>query len=285
MNETNYTVSVAHPDLAHMTKFDEYLYVTSVGAISKCRYITKTSRPKGRDDYHILYVAKGEMTLKIDSVTHTLSAGCAAFIDYGIPHEYIVQRQDNFMYYWIHFKGNLAKELLSDLGLSKSLITSPKNKKELCNLLEQLIKETGTKRKNYFKSCQQILTEILIHISAEAEGSDGTTHFSQIERVASMMRNDNCIDMTVEDFAKICGLSSSRFTKKFSQATGMTPIEYRNRAIADKAIWHLKNTNLTVTEISDILGFVNPSYFSTMFKKHTGVTPSEYKSRYSKESQ
>ena len=235
MNETNSAVAVAHPDYADMTKFDEHLYVTSVGAINKCKYITKTSRPKGRDDYHILYVKDGEMTLMIDNVTHTLSKGDAAFIDYGIPHEYIVQKQDNFFYYWIHFKGTLTKELLNDLGLTKSLVVTTDDSKIICDLLEKLIKETGIKRKNYFKYCQQILTEVLINISNATSKETEATYFSQIDRITSIMRNDNCLDKTIEDFAGMCNLSSSRFIKKFRCATGMTPIEYRNRAIADKA--------------------------------------------------
>ena len=271
------SVSVGHPNYTHMTKFDEYLYVTSVGAINHCRYITKTTRPHGRDDYHILFVTTGDLSLKINTTTHILHPGDIAFIDYGVPHEYVVLPQDPFFYYWIHFKGNLAKDLLNDLGIAASFVAHLGDTPENRDLFDRLLNEIGTKRINYFKRAQQILTSILLQISTRASDQGEIVPFSQIDRVASMMRNENCQSLTVEDFAAMCSLSKSRFIKKFHQATGMSPIEYRNKAIVDKAIWHLKNTSLTVTEISNILGFINPSYFSTLFKKHTGYTPSEYR--------
>jgi len=37
------------------------------------------------------------------------------------------------------------------------------------------------------------------------------------------------------------------------------------------------NTELTMAEISDLLGFSNPAHFSAMFKKHVGLSPVQYK--------
>ena len=39
----------------------------------------------------------------------------------------------------------------------------------------------------------------------------------------------------------------------------------------------LKNTNMTLLDISLEVGFNNQSYYSTIFKKYTNMTPQEYR--------
>lgn len=41
----------------------------------------------------------------------------------------------------------------------------------------------------------------------------------------------------------------------------------------------LKESDLTISEIADLTGFVNPKYFSICFKKHFELTPSEFKKK------
>lgn len=43
-----------------------------------------------------------------------------------------------------------------------------------------------------------------------------------------------------------------------------------------KAMELIKKGQLTITEISDILGFSSVSYFSRLFKNRINVTPTEY---------
>ena len=40
---------------------------------------------------------------------------------------------------------------------------------------------------------------------------------------------------------------------------------------------YLENTNKSISEISDAVGYENALYFSRLFKKYTGMTPTEYK--------
>ena len=68
----------------------------------------------------------------------------------------------------------------------------------------------------------------------------------------------------------------STFHNKFLSVTGNTPnvfiIKYKMR----KTVELLKNSNKTITEISEMLGFKSVSYFSTAFKKENGILPSEF---------
>jgi len=44
-----------------------------------------------------------------------------------------------------------------------------------------------------------------------------------------------------------------------------------------KAKYLLNNEDLTISEITYMVGFSNPNYFSTVFKSKYGCTPSDFK--------
>ena len=66
---------------------------------------------------------------------------------------------------------------------------------------------------------------------------------------------------------------------KLKQATGMGTSEYINQRKIEKAEKLLLNTNLSISEISDRLGFTYQRYFSTLFKKTKGMSPSQFRNQ------
>ena len=278
------TISIGHPNYDDMTDYDSQLYITSSGTMFASKRALKTSRLNGRDDYHMIYIEKGRMIFRINEIEYNVHEGAVAFIDYGIPHEYLCGDDGDVLYHWLHFKGNMAHSFLQDFSLNKSCIFQFDTDNYICTNFKNITYELCAQRDMYLKRCRILLTEILLQLSKNIRnhGTAQSKSFNKIETIQSIMRTNNCLDMSVDDFAKICHLSKSRFIKTFQQATGYTPIEYRNITVINKSKWHLRNTTMTVTEISNSLGFMNPSYFSTLFKKHTGYTPREYRNIYNK---
>ena len=56
-------------------------------------------------------------------------------------------------------------------------------------------------------------------------------------------------------------------------------MQWINQAIIFEAKVLLKHSDLLVFQISDELGFPNPSFFSKFFKRITGMTPAEYQKK------
>ena len=83
--------------------------------------------------------------------------------------------------------------------------------------------------------------------------------------------------MSVMDISRALGTSTSYLSRIFKESTGETIIRTINNKRIEKAKAYLKETDLKVYEVADILGFENVTYFSRFFKKHTGVSPKDYK--------
>lgn len=82
---------------------------------------------------------------------------------------------------------------------------------------------------------------------------------------------------SVAYFADLCCLSPGYFGELVKTETGRSAQQF----IADHLMIHAKELlndfSLTVTQVSQQLGFEYPQHFVRFFKRHTGVTPTQYR--------
>lgn len=81
---------------------------------------------------------------------------------------------------------------------------------------------------------------------------------------------------------KEIGMSRASLYNKLKAVTDMGANDYINKFRMEQAIKLIRNTDLSITEISEQVGFATSRYFSTSFKQYTGLTPTQYKNKYHK---
>ena len=74
-------------------------------------------------------------------------------------------------------------------------------------------------------------------------------------------------------------MSRSSLYSKFKELTGQSLGSYIDEYRVTRAKEMLTTTDMTMSEISDALGFSTQRYFSTFFKKKTGMSPSQFKNQ------
>ncbi|GGD51723.1 helix-turn-helix domain-containing protein [Paenibacillus nasutitermitis] len=85
--------------------------------------------------------------------------------------------------------------------------------------------------------------------------------------------------ISVDEAARMVNLSPNYFCKVFKQVTGKTLIEYLHLLRVQEAERLLLDTDASVTEIADKVGFSNMTYFGRVFKKIKDSTPSDIRRR------
>ena len=85
---------------------------------------------------------------------------------------------------------------------------------------------------------------------------------------------------TLDEYAKMCNMSRFHFLRIFQSITGVSPIEYRNKIRLDHAKELLEDSDMSVTEIGNRVGYPCNTYFCDAFKKKTGISPSQYRKTY-----
>lgn len=83
----------------------------------------------------------------------------------------------------------------------------------------------------------------------------------------------------LQEVADHLHLNASYFSRLYKQQTGETFIGYVTKEKMNRAKELLDQTERTVEEIADLLGYEHKSYFVKTFKKQYGIPPKEYRSR------
>ncbi|SDY26815.1 two-component system, response regulator YesN [Evansella caseinilytica] len=71
-------------------------------------------------------------------------------------------------------------------------------------------------------------------------------------------------------------INRNYLSQLFKKVTGETFVAYLNKYRIEKAKERLREKHYMIYEISELVGYQNPTYFSQVFKAITGISPSEY---------
>ncbi len=83
--------------------------------------------------------------------------------------------------------------------------------------------------------------------------------------------------ISMKDICTALGRTKSAICPAFKEKYGVTVMDYLTELRIEEAKKMLSQTDMTVGEISDEIGFADTSYFSKVFLKVVGVSPSQYR--------
>ena len=84
----------------------------------------------------------------------------------------------------------------------------------------------------------------------------------------------------VSNMAELSGLSQRTFKRRFTKATGMSPIDYVHTLRLEEAKQTLETTDIAVEKIAQDVGYEDSSFFRRLFRRKVGITPLEYRKRF-----
>lgn len=83
--------------------------------------------------------------------------------------------------------------------------------------------------------------------------------------------------LTLDILAEIARVNKFYLAHSFKEEYGISPITYQLNRRIEEGCYLLQQTDMSLTQISRVLGFSSPSYFSQIFRKYKNLTPSEYR--------
>lgn len=246
------------------SRSEERIRVNNCGFYKDITSDMEMVRQRGRSDYHLLFVAGGEMLVDGSRVTD----GFCALYRPGERQEYLYKSGSGSIYYWVHFTGTQAEELVS--GIKGRTASYRDKKSEVHALLEMMISaglSADAGLDEYLSALFCALCTLLCTKRTESK---------PFLRAVAMMK-DFSLELSVKDYAEACFMSVGHFERSFKAAYGCSPMKYRQRLQTDYAKLLLSGTNFKVAEIAALSGFSDPLYFSRVFKAETGVSPRSYR--------
>jgi LacI family transcriptional regulator len=98
-----------------------------------------------------------------------------------------------------------------------------------------------------------------------------------VAEAVAFIRQNAHENIRVEDVLSIVPLSRRVLEARFRRALNRTPHQEIARVRTNAARELLRETDMSLSEISERLGIQNPEYLSVFFKKETGLTPRDYR--------
>jgi AraC family transcriptional regulator of arabinose operon len=123
---------------------------------------------------------------------------------------------------------------------------------------------------------QAMLLETLVHANRELDrGQPSHEKYRLVEAMRSYIQLHHREPVTKEQVGEAIGRSPNYAATLFRTVTGQTIGDSVHAARMKTAQYLLRHSLLTVADISEYVGYGDPSYFYRIFKRHTGRVPSE----------
>jgi AraC family transcriptional regulator len=152
------------------------------------------------------------------------------------------------------------------------------------NVLEALLNH------NYSESLENIFinaqTQMLLLYSMECIAGDSENSFSckflaneadreKISLAREILLQQIGEPLTIKELSRKAAINECYLKKGFKEMYGTTIFDFFQSQRMEHAKYLLYEKELTVTDVSALLGYSSISHFSTAFKKHTGLKPCE----------
>lgn len=211
----------------------------------------------------------------------------------NVVHSFYLEDEEECSFYHIHFSPEFLSQITleedSAVNLMHSLIFScaPFHKqratKEMKDRILSIV-HLYTNNQDSMASANInlcILQLILIILQSYEKLSETQLHVKDQGKYISFTLNyieHHYMDkILIPEIAEKQNISSRYLSKIFSKYMNISLANYINVYRINRAIELMETTNLTLTEISGIIGLKDSQHFSKLFYSIIGTTPSQYK--------
>lgn len=274
------------------------LNVIDVKGLVALEYLDFEGKYKDYSETHdfceICYVEEGEISLILENEEKKLVKDELIFIEPNTRHSYFSKDGNNSHAFVVCFEC-FSQTLKPLSGIKLTLGSAEK----YC--MERIIAEKdGTYRTNdkdqlelipspsfggqqaIILQLESLLIGLLRKLSADKNAGivflNGDNFYPDlVEIIKGYLQNNIRRKISLGDVCAKFNYSRSFICRIFKEETGETLITYFNRVKIEEAKNLLINTENTVTEISEMLGFSEVKYFGVIFKKQVGKSPAAYR--------
>ena len=230
-------------------------------------------RPAGAQDPLILFTISGCGRVTIDGKTILVSAEKVCFIPADTPCEYMPEGESLWEFYWIHFSGRHALDMLEDIlgevGFCERFpVSSIRPLLERC-LHTRFIALNGELFASIF--LDQILSELLLDFCASGQDTD------LVNKLIVYLGSDGVQNLSMDEVERRFHYSKEHIIRVFRKETNTTPYHYWREIKLAQSKQMLALSEQSVAQIAENSGYTSTESFVKQFKLRYGVTPNRYR--------
>ena len=239
------------------------------------QYFTKR---EGLDNYLLILTTSGCEKMIYKGQNCFLKKNSAVLIDCNDYQEYFTAAGEEWHFYYLHFKAVSLKgyDVLINT-LMPIILQSPD---VCCELMKQLYKRAPSMDLLSYaaqsNTISHLLTEMIYSLAA-TENNRLVEPGVNMAKLAEYIRN-HCVEpLHLEDFSKFTNVSKHHLIRVFQNIYGVAPYKYMHLCRIHLAQNYLLNTNMTIAEIAQEVGYHDTVLFMRHFKAVNCISPGQYR--------
>lgn len=245
----------------------------------------ETYGPHGHLRMEVNYVKKGNCMLRLDDETVSFREGETMIITSGVNHLFeagaegvtLLQLEflpDVFSHFNFKDEGGLDGLAPVTLFSEENRLIKIVNNVRIVQTVQRIVNELDQKRPYYRYLVLMSYAELLILVYRYLnEVYLPICANDALRKAIGYIRSHYHQTITIRELTGQVGIGERYLRKLFVRYLNLSPLDYLNQIRVNKSIELLRNTALSVKEISYQCGFRSPQYFSRIFKQQTGMSP------------
>lgn len=227
--------------------------------------------PCVRANYIIHYVYSGKGIFRTDSAEYKIGAGQFFLIKPNQLTYYKADSDNPWLYRWIEFNGSMTDKILA--VFDTPVLSDSDN--SIGDILKDIV-QSGTIP---FEVLMQKMWSFIAELRRTFGTAPQTPSEEYVRRAVSFIKSNIHKKITVHDIAEHIGIDRSYLCRLFGQYRSISPQQYIINTKMNAAAQYMKNTNISVSEAANSVGYCDYHVFNKVFKKHFGISPSAWKKK------
>lgn len=228
----------------------------------------------------LFYVTSGAGTFRLEDKSFAIGQDDMIIVNPNVEHTE-VGGGDNPLEYIVLGIDGLDFVFGEERDPRYSQFNYRENREEIVFYLKTLLKEIETKSVDYEVVCQNLLEVLLVkliqHTAYTMTISASRKTSKECAAVKRYIDSNYKENITLETLAELTHVNKYYLVHAFHRENGISPITYLIKRRIRESKYLLGNTNYTLSQISQMLGFSSQSYFSQSFKRAENLSPNEYR--------
>lgn len=261
-------------------------------------------------DHQWMFCTSGKAYYEAEGITHELTTGTLLLIEPDIAHSFWIDDDNPAIIKWVHFDLEYRKDVydidqlvcnnrsgyFDDVLPSKELIRQCyifEGRFELPTTMQIANIEAVDAAINEILACYKshkitwqlvakanlmlILQSVIEQLGDHKSLLGQPDHSDLVKEICNYINSNYHNKLTRANLANYFGYNEDYIGKLFKAEMKQTMSVYINKLRIDKAKELLAHTDLSVQNISELVGFSDVFYFSKKMKTLTGNTPSQWR--------
>lgn len=279
---------------AHEMKIYSEIIELSQGGGVKVNRATNCIEQEHRHEFiEIEYLIEGHMTHKIDDNYYEIFPGDMIFINYESVHSFVADGKVDYVNFLFKpefmnkalvnkenifevFKFFMCDEFETENKKASSkfypvIHFDETDRKEVEHIAFRMIDEYRNQKIGYRTFLKNYMCLIFSMMIRNMQSM--SEHDKIASGVLKYIDTNYFSDLLLADLAKRESYSPAYFSRKFKEMYGIGVREYIQRCRIEAAANMLINTDISIDNIAERVGYNDTSQFHKQFKKYTGMTP------------